>query len=637
MLFLFNGKKAVAQRLTPSFSFSSFNCALQEAKRAAAVGNTKKHQSREKLSLSLSLPKSGIEMLEKLPLPIARMWTAAASNKMLQPHHVSPHSKKLVHWKCPHCDHCYSRRVDHQVELGGQCPQCQRFPRSKSMAPLLAHKGSDRVSLTTISSDNSLSLLSSMKKLRSSRAVMSTKVEGEACGGGGGAILKRSGPHQNLSQSTVSMKAVEKRANLRRVPKSITDGHYLRQEERRILLPMLAKNFEKERDKIFLDEFLYVSPKLDGIRCVVSFSQRSGRLLFFSRAGTMFECCDQFIEPSLIPLFEKDPHLVLDGELYNDSANQLRIQKRLLENKQSSLRHWQCSSCVSLPLKKRGKKTAILSGNEQENGEEEKEIVFDDLVSAVRTTRAKRTPEVAMLQSRLQYHMFDVLYSSFLQPGQSPFSERWALLHELYNSQIVGSSSLSSYSSSLSPSSSSIIPPSFKKKPEEVIRLVPCLQCRLPHVDTVLHEAITAGYEGVMVRRNGLQQLSSSSTASSVQDSGQDFSGGYRYGQRSGTLLKYKRMKDDEFVIVDAVEGKGKWKGCLGAFICLTRNSKKMTFSVAPAISEEQKRLWWSRNQAADLIGKVLTVQYQELTSDGIPRFPVGKTVRGSESQIDWI
>ncbi|CCW70143.1 unnamed protein product [Phytomonas sp. Hart1] len=94
-------------------------------------------------------------------------------------------------------------------------------------------------------------------------------------------------------------------------------------------------------------------------------------------------------------------------------------------------------------------------------------------------------------------------------------------------------------------------------------------------------------------------------------------------------------MRDDEFVIVDAVEGKGKWKGALGAFVCQTKDAKN-TFTVTPASSDAEKKKMWKTWQA-NYVGKALTVQYQELTADGIPRFPVGKCVRGEVDGKDWI
>jgi len=72
--------------------------------------------------------------------------------------------------------------------------------------------------------------------------------------------------------------------------------------------PMLAKNFDDYKEKISYPVFS--QPKLDGIRCVVS---NSG---MFTRNGKPIPSCPH-IREQLQPLFDKDPSLVIDGELYS--------------------------------------------------------------------------------------------------------------------------------------------------------------------------------------------------------------------------------------------------------------------------------------------------------------------------------
>jgi len=72
--------------------------------------------------------------------------------------------------------------------------------------------------------------------------------------------------------------------------------------------PMLAKNFDDYKEKISYPVFS--QPKLDGIRCVVS---NSG---MFTRNGKPIPSCPHILE-QLQPLFDKDPGLIIDGELYN--------------------------------------------------------------------------------------------------------------------------------------------------------------------------------------------------------------------------------------------------------------------------------------------------------------------------------
>lgn len=423
---------------------------------------------------------------------IARSWIAAASNKLLQPQHVLPSSRKLAWWHCPHCGHEHHKRIDLHVAAGGACPKCRSMPvlpegragakAAVFTAPLVKHR---------CRPDNSLAVLAA--------------------------------------------------PNANRVKSSIADGGYLRSVETRNLQPMLARNYEKEVDKIGDDDVLFVSPKLDGVRCVVAWNAQERQLCFFSRSGTLFECCDHHIAPALRPLFEKDPMLVLDGELYNHDVDD-----------------------------------------------------FEQLVSAIRTTRDRRTPAVAKLQEQLQYHAFDVMYASKLPDMTTvPFSERYEHLSRLL---------------ATAPSSRG----QCKHKP---LVLVPAVTAKKAEIPRLLRLSMADGYEGVIVRRDDAAVV------------------GYAHGARSPNMLKYKVMQDEEYVIVSGVEGRGKWKGRLGAFICRTKGGH--LFTVAPATTEQTKKDMWHR--LTQYKGKMLTVQYQELSANGVPRFPIGKCVRGAKSGKDWI
>ncbi|ESS64406.1 DNA ligase [Trypanosoma cruzi] len=447
---------------------------------------------------------------------IASSWMTAASNKLLQPQHVLPTSRKLAWWRCPHCGHEHHKRIDLHVAAGGVCPRCQRMPT-------LLHPSD------------------------ASSAVLTIPL-----------VKHRCRPDNSLS--------VLAAANANRVKSSIADDGYLRVVETRNLQPMLARNFEKESDTIDDDAVLFVSPKLDGVRCIVAWNVRERRPCFFSRSGTLFECCDHRIEPRLRPLFEKDPNLVLDGELYNHNVDD-----------------------------------------------------FEQLISAIRTTRDRRTPAIAKLQEQLQYHAFDIMYASkFPDMSVVPFSER----HKHLGRLIHGLAS------------------SKGQVQEKAVVLVPAAQVKKADIPRLLRLSLADGYEGIIVRRDGVvsargeNNCSRSGTSRGVnKSSSRGLVVGYAYGARSPNLLKYKVMQDDEYVIVSGVEGRGKWKGCLGAFVCRTKRGHQ--FTVAPATTEQRKKDMWQR--LAQYKGKMLTVQYQELSANGVPRFPIGKCVRGAKSGKDWI
>lgn len=97
----------------------------------------------------------------------------------------------------------------------------------------------------------------------------------------------------------------------------------------------------------------------------------------------------------------------------------------------------------------------------------------------------------------------------------------------------------------------------------------------------------------------------------------------YEFGYRSPALLKYKDFKDDEFVISGYREGEGKYAGCI-VWECKTASGQE--FRVVPRGTLEEKRDWYQN--ARSYVGRYLKVRYQELTDDGIPRFPVGVGIR---------
>jgi len=115
-------------------------------------------------------------------------------------------------------------------------------------------------------------------------------------------------------------------------------------------------------------------------------------------------------------------------------------------------------------------------------------------------------------------------------------------------------------------------------------------------------EFVEVGYEGIMLR---------------------NAAGVYRANYRSNDLQKYKEFLEDEYRIIDFTQGEGRDAGAV-IWVCETADGKE--FTVRPRGTMEQRRDWF--NEGGSYIGKNLTVVYQELTEEGKPRFPVGKSVR---------
>lgn len=113
-----------------------------------------------------------------------------------------------------------------------------------------------------------------------------------------------------------------------------------------------------------------------------------------------------------------------------------------------------------------------------------------------------------------------------------------------------------------------------------------------------------AGYEGIILR---------------------NMEGKYEFGFRSNDLIKLKTFDDAEFEIIDVVEATGRDAGT-AIFVCKCEGGK---FNVKPQGSRELRTEYFNNKKA--LIGKMVTVQYQGLSDDGIPRFPSAVSVRDYE------
>jgi DNA ligase-1 len=112
-------------------------------------------------------------------------------------------------------------------------------------------------------------------------------------------------------------------------------------------------------------------------------------------------------------------------------------------------------------------------------------------------------------------------------------------------------------------------------------------------------------YEGTIIRNRG---------------------GKYKKDFRSKDLQKYKDFIDEEFEIVGAKEGKGKFKGAV-VWLCVQEEGKE--FECTPKGTMEQKQDWWKNRKK--YFGKWITVRYQTRTDENKPLFPVGLAIRDYE------
>jgi len=276
------------------------------------------------------------------------------------------------------------------------------------------------------------------------------------------------------------------------------------------LLPMLAHPFTKRKHNITYPAV--VQRKFDGVRCLARIND-DGTVTLLSRKGKEFPHLGHIRREVLN--YNKNPNIVLDGELYSDT------------------------------------------------------LTFQELVGLVRRVTLKEGNDKQMLEVSLR------VYDCIDLEEEQDFSKR----HEAIADITRGAKYLSLVENT-----------SVKDEKE-----IHAAQARF----------VAEGYEGAMVR---------------------NLTGAYAIGKRSANLQKVKTFLDDEYEIVGFTQGTGDETGCV-IWICTTKDGQE--FRVRPRGTREARQELFQNGDT--YTGKMLTVRYQELTDEGLPRFPVGITIRDYE------
>ncbi|KAF8322424.1 DNA ligase/mRNA capping enzyme [Cantharellus anzutake] len=190
---------------------------------------------------------------------------------------------------------------------------------------------------------------------------------------------------------------------------------------------------------------------------------------------------------------------------------------------------------------------------------------FQDVVSIVRAANSPSWKEV-------KYHIFDVPSA-----GNEPFEQRMSILSKTFLDGSDTSEEGARFTG--------------KSKVDHVIVEQQTIVRDRDHVLEMLKEVESRGGEGLMLREPGSLYV----------------------GTRSNTLLKVKTFYDAEARVIGYTKGKGKHAGKTGALLCEMASGKK--FSVGSGLSDKQRA-----NPPS--IGSIIVYRFQELTRDGVPRFP---------------
>jgi DNA ligase-1 len=187
---------------------------------------------------------------------------------------------------------------------------------------------------------------------------------------------------------------------------------------------------------------------------------------------------------------------------------------------------------------------------------------FEKIISLARKTKPKQK-DIEESALMVEYHVYD-----FISPDNLPFEERISFLKEVLSDK---------YS---------------------MIKVVPTVLVEdQDQVEEKLGEYLELGYEGQMLREKG-----------SLYDH-----------RRSKNLIKHKTFEDEEFEIVDVIEGKGNWASYAKSIKIRLPNGETQRSGMRGSFKNGEEIL----QNKDKYIGTEVTVRYQNKTADGKLRFPV--------------
>ena len=195
------------------------------------------------------------------------------------------------------------------------------------------------------------------------------------------------------------------------------------------------------------------------------------------------------------------------------------------------------------------------------------ELTFQEIVGLVKRETLKKGDDEK--QKKILFHVYDMI-------SEQPYTMRYANLQML-----------------------------FRRYKFKYLALVETDNCENSSKIPELHaKYVEEGYEGLMLRnKDGLYK-----------------------GVRSKDLQKFKEFFDDEYKIVDYTCGQGLEDGCV-IWECETEKGQR--FTCRPRGTREDREDYFINGKK--YVGQMLTVRYQELTNDGLPRFGVGISIRDYE------
>lgn len=197
---------------------------------------------------------------------------------------------------------------------------------------------------------------------------------------------------------------------------------------------------------------------------------------------------------------------------------------------------------------------------------------FNKIISLVRKTKPTEK-DIEESSDKVEYHIYDVYI-----PGLT-FSERWEWLEKNLFSKLSSDTKIKK------------VETNYVESEEEL--------------DKLYSFYMEDGYEGQMVRHGDSEYET----------------------KRSKHLLKRKEFEDEEFEIIEVIEGAGNRSGMAGRVLVQKEDGTRFRAGIKGG-EEYYKKLFIKKDS---VIGEKATIRFQGLTPDGIPRFPVMHSIRNYE------
>jgi DNA ligase 1 len=270
---------------------------------------------------------------------------------------------------------------------------------------------------------------------------------------------------------------------------------------------MLAKDGKECKNlQEIVKEGVYVSPKLDGYRCLAECAY--GEVRLYSRNGTIFE---NF--PSIVETLEalcQNSSFFLDGEIMSDDFNAMQ-------------------------------QTAMSSKSKKSVGD-------------------------------VKYHVFGWIDSDEFTSGNFKMPTKQRL------------DNLTAF---------------FQTNPglANVVQVQQTLVHKVEDILALEQQYLLQGLEGAMALPNIP----------------------YYLGKKSNRLMKFKTMYSMDCKVVGLYEGEGKHEGRMGGLKLTQENG--LACDVGSGFTDEDREVIWKDPSCA--VGRIAEIKYQELTPDGVMRFPV--------------